>query len=292
MGPMRRKAHPLSNLFRRGKGSSPPVAEGDQHDDSQTRRPTISVPASRNRTASSADSGDTLTQSQTPSPQIFSDSPPPAYNVASPTTNKPSTGSGSEETDTNLQRIPVGEDQVPSLPTKAVTPSIDSRSYSGPAILYRPETRSGNPSNQLQDNDSHDPALDNPMKLWDEAYDQLKRLDPAIVEAYEKILSQDYETAREAKRAQDNVIEQDDWKQRRSQMDRILNNVLQNITKPTGAERIMTDAIDVLLSLKGVIGNSLQPVPVAALAWTGVCIGLQVNEDSLGDVYFCLQSTR
>jgi hypothetical protein len=118
--------------------------------------------------------------------------------------------------------------------------------------------------------------LENPIKLWDEAYDQLKRSDPAIVEAYEKILSQDYETSPEAKRAQENVIEQDDWKIRRTQMERILQKILKDIPKPTGVKRIMTDAINVVLSLKEVISTSLQPVPIAALAWTGVCIGLQV----------------
>ncbi|KAK2734227.1 hypothetical protein FQN57_001748 [Myotisia sp. PD_48] len=231
MGSTREKVYRLSSFFRRGKESSKPVAKGDQHDEPQTRRATISDSAG---------------------------------------------------TDTSLQKIPINshdEGLVQSLPAKANMPSIGSRSHSEPAILYHSESRLGNSSSQSQDNDSRDLSLDNPIKLWDEAYDQLKRLEPAIVEAYEKILSQDYE----GNQAQENVIEQGDWSRRRSQMDRILRNVLQDIPKPTGGERVMADAINVILSLKEVIGHSLHPVPVAAVAWTGVCIGLQLASDSIAE---------
>lgn len=181
-------------------------------------------------------------------------------------------------TATDLESVPKsshGDDQKQSLPTEMRTPSyIISPSYSAQALLSHPESfAENNPTNS-----SGDGPLENHMKLWDEAYDELKRLDPELVKTYEKILSQDYEITPEPEQALENVIEQDDRTRRRSQMDRILRKVLLKTSKPAGVEGKVTDAIDVVLSLKEVIGNSLQPVPIAALAWTGVCIGLQVSK--------------
>lgn len=270
MAPKRRKGNSLSGLFRRGRDTLRPGARGEQHDDARS--------PSNVRDVSPAESRNTITQPATRSPRHSADCPPPAYEVGNPTLNEPA-APRSAETDRSLLIIPSNShDECSALhtTTKPGAPSIGSRSHSGPAILYRPEAHAGDFSIATQHNDSRDPALENPIKLWDEAYDELKRLDPAIVEAYEKILSQDYETSPEEKRTQENVIEQDDWKIRRTQMERILQNILKDIPKPTGVKRIMTDAINVVLSLKEVISTSLQPVPIAALAWTGVCIGLQV----------------
>lgn len=81
----------------------------------------------------------------------------------------------------------------------------------------------------------------------------------------------------DAKGADENLIGQKDWAKRRMQMDRILKKVLDKTTKPNGIGKTIEDAIGVVLSLKDAIGFGLQPVPIAALAWTGACIGLQVN---------------
>jgi hypothetical protein len=37
------------------------------------------------------------------------------------------------------------------------------------------------------------------------------------------------------------------------------------------------DAINIALSVKEAIGSALQAVPIAALAWTGVCVALQAS---------------
>lgn len=146
---------------------------------------------------------------------------------------------------------------------------IGSRSYSAPAIHYSEcaPLKSG----------SADEGSDRYMKLWDEAYDELKRIEPELVKAYEKILSKDYEDSHEAVLEEENIIEQGDRTRRRLQMDRILRNILQQeTTLPSGAESRVTNAISVVQSLKLVLDNGLQPVPIAAVAWSGVCIGLQV----------------
>ena len=136
------------------------------------------------------------------------------------------------------------DDKSPSLPAKAKAPSfIGSRSYSGPAVLSRSENNAEPFSSQSKAVISHEAESDDHMKLWDEAYDELRRLEPELVKAYEKILSHDYKTVREAEQSQENLIEQDDRTRRRTQMDQILWGILQNTGKPTVAERRIEDAI-------------------------------------------------
>jgi N-terminal domain of NWD NACHT-NTPase len=284
MSSIRRKTQSsaLLNLFRRDKDSSLRGSKGDKHDNSQNTT-TVSPATSHNSSGRSADSNNTSEDSRALSFQASIDPQQSACPIEKPPTKQfteqfiattPSTS------DTNLQITQTSShngDKSLSLPAKAKTQSsIGSRSYSEPAILSRSENKAENLANQSQEIIPREGTSDDHMKLWDEAYDELRRLEPGLVGAYEKILSHDYEVAREAERAQENHIEQDDWTRRRMQMDQILRNVLQHTTKPTGAEGRAKDAIDVVLSLKEVIGSSLQPVPIAALAWTGVCIGLQV----------------
>lgn len=162
-----------------------------------------------------------------------------------------------------------------SFPTEPKPPShVYSRSNSGPAVFPHFHNSTQNPEIRSQ---GHEEPLEIHTKLWDEAYDELKRIDPELVQTYEKILSEDYELTPELDQASGNIIEQHDRTRRRVQMDGILRKVLLETTKPAGVAARVKDAFDVVLSLKGVIGNSLQSEPVAALAWTGVCIGLQAS---------------
>lgn len=284
MGILRKAQIPLSNLFRRDKDSSRRDSKRDKDDDFQNRVSTVSSATSHDSCGRSAvDSNNTLKNSR---PRNFQASTDPR-DSANPIVNPPPyqvteqlVVTAASETKPNLeitQASSLNEERNPSLPAKAKAPLfIGSRSYSGPAVLSHSESNAEPFSGQSKVLISHEGELDDYMKLWDEAYDELRRLEPELVKAYEKILSHDYKTSRETERAQENLIEQDDRTRRRLQMDQILRGILQNSGKPTGAERRVEDAINVVLSLKQVIGSSLQPVPIAALAWTGVCIGLQV----------------
>ena len=284
MSSIRRKTQSstLLNLFRRDKDSSRPGSKGDKHDNSQNTT-TVSPATSHNSSGRSVDPKNTSENSRAQSVQASTDPQQSAYPIETPPNKsftEQSIAPTASRTDPSLQisQTPsYNDDKSPSLPAKAKTqPLIGSRSYSGPAILSRSENKTENFASQAQEIVPREGASDDHMKLWDEAYDELRRREPGLVEAYEKILSHDYEVAREAERAQENHIEQDDRMRRRMQMDQILRNILQHTTKPSGVEGRVKDAIDVVLSLKEVISNSLQPVPIAALAWIGVCIGLQV----------------
>jgi hypothetical protein len=59
-------------------------------------------------------------------------------------------------------------------------------------------------------------------------------------------------------------------------MDR-LNTGLNKTEKLAKAEKNIGDAINIVLSIKEAIGTALYTVPIAALAWTGVCVALQAS---------------
>lgn len=60
-------------------------------------------------------------------------------------------------------------------------------------------------------------------------------------------------------------------------MDNLLQLGLKATEKLAKTEKNICVAINIVLSLKDAIGGALQPVPVAALAWTGVCVALQAS---------------
>jgi N-terminal domain of NWD NACHT-NTPase len=115
-----------------------------------------------------------------------------------------------------------------------------------------------------------------PDQLWDQAYDDLKRSNPKLFDFYETILSR--ELTDDSIVDKGNVIEQSDWTKRGSQMDQLLKNGLDKTEKVANVEKKIGIAINILLSVKEVVGSSLQPVPVAAIAWSGLCVALNVSE--------------
>lgn len=124
-------------------------------------------------------------------------------------------------------------------------------------------------------------AITTPSELWDQAYDGLKHDETKLFELYETILSRDLDISENVK---GNVIEQDRTK-RRSQMDRLLNTGLDKTARLVHVEKNIGDAIKIVLSVKEAVGSALQAVPVAAVAWTGVCIALQARLPSTFDFW-------
>ena len=60
-------------------------------------------------------------------------------------------------------------------------------------------------------------------------------------------------------------------------MDWLLKKGLDKTAKLVHVEKNIGDAINIVLSVKEAIGSGLQAVPIAALAWTGVCVALQAS---------------
>lgn len=163
-------------------------------------------------------------------------------------------------------------------------PPSTGETQSHPAALLPNPTASSAPEPATTPSAKHYPApgaaqeepVVQPEQLWDQAYDDLKRDEPKLLDFYEAILSRELDSSRGAK---ENIIDQD-RERRRSQMDHLLNVGLDKTAKLAKVEKNMGDAIKVVLSVKEAIGSGLQAVPIAALAWTGVCVVLEVSPPS------------
>lgn len=70
-----------------------------------------------------------------------------------------------------------------------------------------------------------------------------------------------------------NVIEQNQTK-RRSQIDRFLNTSLDKTARLVHVEKNISDAINIVLSVKEAVSSALQAVLIAAVAWTSICVAL------------------
>ena len=115
--------------------------------------------------------------------------------------------------------------------------------------------------------------------MWNRAYDDLKRREPKIIDAYERILSQELtkdDPGHDTSRVE-NTIEQADKTKRWSQMQRLVQARLEKTEREDEVKQAAGEVMQGLLSVKDAIGFVLQTAPQAALAWTGVCFALQVD---------------
>jgi hypothetical protein len=170
---------------------------------------------------------------------------------------------------------------IESQPQKAISPptllaSLVQEPAATPSAEYPPPATAKSSTAQEATSGQKDPAvLTTPEQLWDQAYDDLKHdeSESKLFDLYESILSCRLDGSKGAK---GNVIEQNRMK-RRSQMDWLLGKGLDKTAMLVHVEKNIGDAINIVLSVKEAIGSALQAVPIAALAWTGVCVALQAS---------------
>lgn len=60
-------------------------------------------------------------------------------------------------------------------------------------------------------------------------------------------------------------------------MERLVQAGLKKTDREDKLKRDIGGAMQGVLSLKDIIGSALQPMPQAAIVWTGVCFALQVS---------------
>lgn len=126
---------------------------------------------------------------------------------------------------------------------------------------------------------SHMPDAGLPEQLWDQAYDALKIHDAALVQEYEKILSRNLHGQgfnSPVTDSEKNVIAQDDTNTRRTQMRRLIDEGLNKTAREAKIKETIGTATQFIFSAKDIISSAIQAAPQAALAWTGVCVALEV----------------
>ncbi|OAX84576.1 hypothetical protein ACJ72_01054 [Emergomyces africanus] len=156
--------------------------------------------------------------------------------------------------------------------TTVLTSSNNIRTISSLSVIpkHTPEilnTQNGVPK------PSQDLKLNN---LWDEAYNELRKEDSKLVDAYERGLFAIQDLEQKAPEGEDREI----------QLQNILNSKIQDIENSqmkislNGKDVVIRDqvrkVVQSILSAKGYIGTLASTEPHAALAWTGVMILLPV----------------
>jgi hypothetical protein len=137
----------------------------------------------------------------------------------------------------------------------------------------RPKGKDSRPTENNPTSNADSSATSIPDRLWDGAYDSLKTGEAKLLHYFEKIPSKELVKAKDD---DENVINQKDPKKRRSQMDELLEVGLEKTEALAKAESNIGSTVKVVLSVKDAIGSALQPVVIAALAWTGVSFALLV----------------
>lgn len=120
-----------------------------------------------------------------------------------------------------------------------------------------------------------------PERVWDWAYNELKKEDAELLDAYEKILSRildKKEAAIPSESAQQaNIIDQANPARRRDQMRRLIDAGLERTKREALVKKHIGAVSEVVLAARGVVSKAIEAMPQAALAWTGVCVALEVS---------------
>lgn len=148
------------------------------------------------------------------------------------------------------------------------------------------------------------PVSDLAAELWDAAYNEAKRREGKLVEAYETILSaqqllsaqlekdagQDFSApmADDPYQLQDlslhqNVIPADPMK-RRQKMQGLLKDGMKRAERKAKFQKGVETAAEIVSMFKEVVDKAIQASPQAALAWVGVCVVLQLFLNPIEEV--------
>jgi hypothetical protein len=115
-------------------------------------------------------------------------------------------------------------------------------------------------------------------RLWNRAYDELKRSEPKLLDAYERILSRELkiDPSNPDESQFENSIEQVNTTKRWLQMEQLAQAGLKKTEGEHKVKQAVGDVLQGVLAVKDIVSLAVQTVPQAALAWTGVCLAVQV----------------
>lgn len=172
-------------------------------------------------------------------------------------------------------------------PPPEPTPSQQTPTTASTCPPLPSTTPATDPTSVETSEDANNAATSLSVRLWDRAYDDIKREEAALVGTYEKILSGLLKDGlgSAVTESQPNTIAQNDSDARRCQMTRIIRAGLEKTEKEAKAKERVGVAVDSVLSVKNVISLAIQAVPQAAVPWTGVCVALEVRHSAIDSMH-------
>ncbi|KAH0499720.1 hypothetical protein TgHK011_006895 [Trichoderma gracile] len=136
------------------------------------------------------------------------------------------------------------------------------------------------------DDEEGKPAQTTSDEIWDRAYDELKAEESALVQAYESILTAqlfcDNDGTTDATSG-GNRIEQHDKENRRSQMQKLVKNGLNKISRESKAKSRIGDYLPIVDVSNNIVTNVVKGVPQAALPWAAVSLSLELLTNPISE---------
>lgn len=125
------------------------------------------------------------------------------------------------------------------------------------------------------------PLLSIQERLWNQAYDDIKSSEPKLVEAYEQFLSADLDPDGSAsavsESAPNGIATVQETRSR--QMQRLVKTGLDRTQKQASIKEDVDEVLKVVQTLRSLADGAIRAVPSAAIAWVGVCLGLEVCDE-------------
>ncbi|KAI8668591.1 Vegetative incompatibility protein HET-E-1 [Fusarium keratoplasticum] len=170
------------------------------------------------------------------------------------------------------QTAPQGSTAAPSSPSPSPTPS---RPASEPATRTTSQP-TPSPPTSTDSKTSSLPSLQE--QLWNQAYDELKASEPKLVEAYEGILSARLhrnDSSPIASEPTENEIGKTQ-ETRCRHMQQLVQEGLDRTQKAASIKRGIDEGLQAVQAVRGVVDKAVHAAPEAAVAWVGVCLGLEI----------------
>ncbi|KAL7815583.1 WD40 repeat-like protein [Trichoderma gracile] len=207
----------------------------------------------------------------------------------------PSVRDGSSQSLPNIQPIVSASSASTNTPQNAPTITAEDRqsrhSLAIPTINEpAPEQETivqDPPAAEPGDDDEEGKPAQTPSdEIWDRAYDELKAEEPALVQAYERILTAQLLCGNDGTAdatSGKNRIEQHDTENRKSQMQKLVKNGLDKISPEVKAKYLIGEFLPIVDVSKNIVTNVVKGVPQAALPWAAISLSLELLTNPISE---------
>ncbi|KAG8665110.1 uncharacterized protein FPOAC1_013088 [Fusarium poae] len=171
-------------------------------------------------------------------------------------------------------------------PATAPSSPKSSRSASLTSAQQATQPTSQPPPSPLTSTDAETSPLPSLQeRIWNEAYDKLKENEPKLVGVYEKILSAKLhgdDPSSATREPTDNEIGETP-RTRCGQMQQLVQAGLDRTQKQASIKQGIDEGLQAVQEVRRIVDKALHAAPEAAVAWVGVCLGLEILSNPIAE---------
>ncbi|KAL3599804.1 hypothetical protein FPOAC2_04032 [Fusarium poae] len=171
-------------------------------------------------------------------------------------------------------------------PATAPSSPKSSRSASPTSAQQATQPTSQPPPSPLTSTDAETSPLPSLQeRIWNQAYDKLKENEPKLVGVYEKILSAKLhgdDPSSATRESTDNEIGETP-RTRCGQMQQLVQAGLDRTQKQASIKQGIDEGLQAVQEVRRIVDKALHAAPEAAVAWVGVCLGLEILSNPIAE---------